>query len=387
MGSIRERLEAEERGRLAPYAMASADSRGRAAPEPEHPYRTRFQRDRDRIVHATAFRRLEHKTQVLLNAHGDHYRTRLTHTLEAAQIARTLGRGLGLNEDLIEAVALAHDLGHAPFGHAGGEALDGCLREHGGFEHNRQSLRVVELLERRHPEVRGLNLTYEVQESVIKHGLEEDRRPPELERYRPEEGPLLEAQVVDVADGLAYLAHDCDDAVRFGLLTPEELCASALWRRAQQAAAQRHGTLGERDLAVKAAVRRLLDLAVTDVLETTRARLAERGIDSVAAVRASRGYLVGPSAALAAELAELKAFLFERYYRHWRVMRMVRKAQQVVVRLFEAFVAEPRTLPQRWQAWCEQAGRERAVADYIAGMTDRYAQREYRRLFEPFALP
>ncbi len=378
---------AGERGGLAPYAMAARASRGRRLPEAQHPFRTCYQRDRDRLVHAAAFRRLEHKTQVLLNEHGDHYRTRLTHTLEASQIARTIGRALGLNEDLIEAIALAHDLGHAPFGHAGGDALDHCMRAHGGFEHNRQSLRVVDLLERRYERHEGLNLTYEVRESIIKHGVGEGRTAPELAEFAPEEAPLLEAQLVDVCDGLAYLAHDCDDALRFGLIEARDLEAVALWQRAREAAEARRGPFRSAKMRNLATVRRLIDMLATDLLETTRARLGREGIDSVEAVRAyTAGYLVGFCAEVEAGLATLKRFLFERVYRHWRVRRMMGKARTLLTRLFEAFCAEPRMMPPRWQAWCEEVGVERAVCDYVAGMTDRFAQKEYRRLFEPFIL-
>jgi dGTPase len=386
MGSV-DTLASLERGRLAPYGMASRDSRGRVVEEAEHGFRSPYQRDRDRLVHAAAFRRLEHKTQVLLNEHGDHYRTRLTHTLEATQIARTIGRALGLNEDLIEAVALAHDLGHAPFGHAGGDALDACMAEHGGFEHNRQSLRVVDVLERRYQRFSGLNLSYEVRESIIKHGVDEERDVPELASFRPQEAPLLEAQLVDVCDGLAYLAHDSDDALRFGLIEPADLAAVPLWQRAHDAAEARRGPFHEQKMRNLATVRRLIDICAGDLLGASRARLAELEIDSVDAVRAHRGgYLVAFSPGVAAGLAELKTFLFQRVYRHWRVRRMMGKASALLSRLFEAFSEEPRMMPPRWQAWCDEVGTHRAVCDYIAGMTDRFAQREYRRLFEPFIL-
>jgi dGTPase len=389
---IREHLVAREAGGLAPYAMRTADSRGRARPEPEHVYRPAYQRDRDRIVHATAFRRLEYKTQVFVNEEGDYYRTRLTHTLEVAQIARTLARALGLNEDLVEAVALAHDLGHAPFGHSGGDALAACMHGHGGFEHNRQSLRVVDVLERRYPEFYGLNLTHEVRESIAKHGADE-RGPADDAAFEPERSPLLEAQLVDVCDAIAYDAADIDDGIRAGLLAPQDLAALPLWRRAAEAVRARHGEPGgwsglapssARRLEVVATTRALIDLEATDLADETLARIERAGAGSAEDVRARpriAGYLVAFSSEMAASKRELQGFLVERLYRHHHVMALRRKAERIIRGLFELYAAMPELLPPEWQAWCGIAGRERAVCDYIAGMTDRFAQQEYGRHF------
>ena len=343
----REDLEAREARDLAPHAMRASASRGRARPEAEHPRRTAFQRDRDRIVHSRAFRRLQYKTQVFINDEGDHFRTRLTHTLEVAQVGRSLARTLGLNEDLVEAAALAHDLGHTPFGHSGGDALDGCMRAHGGFEHNRQSLRVVDLLERKG---RGLNLSYEVREAIAKH-----------ERFEPERSPLLEAQLVDVADAIAYGAHDIDDGVRAGLIAEGDLAGLAIWRRA-------------------GSVRRLLDVLVTDLADATAARLEAERIDSVEAVRARAGYLVAFSREIGEENQELRRFLYERLYRHPHVMAVREEANQMLRDLFAAFVERPALMPAEWQAWVGEVGAERAVCDYVAGMTDRYARERRDRL-------
>jgi dGTPase len=369
--------------------MRTADSRGRARAEPEHVYRPAYQRDRDRIVHSTAFRRLEYKTQVFANQEGDYYRTRLTHTLEAAQIARTLARALGLNEDLVEAVALAHDLGHAPFGHSGGDALAECLRGHGGFEHNRQSLRVVDVLEWRYPEAPGLNLSFEVRESIVKHGAEEKDEAPPAE-FDPATSPLLEAQLVDVCDAIAYDAADIDDGIRAGLIAAEDLAGLDLWRRATEAVRARHGEprgwggtapSSARRLGVVATTRALIDLEAGDLVAETLGRIERENITSVAQVRATRGYVIGFSAAMAAEKRALQQLLLERLYRHPHVMALRRKASRVIRELFDLYVGAPELLAPEWQEWCGAAGRERAVCDFIAGMTDRFAQQEYARHF------
>jgi dGTPase len=339
---------------LAPYGMRARDTRGRARPEEEHPRRTPFQRDRDRIVHSTAFRRLQYKTQVFVNDEGDHFRTRLTHTIEVAQIARSIARTIGLNEDLVEAAALGHDLGHAPFGHSGGDALDACMRERGGFEHNRQTLRIVDVLERGFA---GLNLTWEVREALAKH-----------ERLDPSVSPLLEAQLVDTADAIAYDAHDLDDGLRAGLLREEDLAPLALWRRA-------------------GSFRRLIDLLVTDLVDESMRRLERERIDSVAAVRAREGYLIGFSPEVAAGKRELQRFLFERLYRHPDVVAVRERTSAVLADLFRAYVGAPGRLPPEWRAFSERAGLERAVCDYVAGMTDRYARQERERLLDGGAAP
>jgi dGTPase len=372
----REELERREESTLAPFAARSGRSLGRRHPEGEHPYRTAFQRDRDRVIHSAAFRRLAYKTQVFVNHEGDYYRTRLTHSTEAAQISRTIARALGLNEDLCEVIALGHDLGHTPFGHSGQEALDECMKEHGGFEHNLQSLRVVELLERRYPDFPGLNLTFETRESIAKHGwpLKKAVAP----EYRPEWAPLLEAQLVDIADSIAYDAHDIDDSVKAGLLAEDDLAGLELWRRATQ------GSSLAGEMRVRAGVRRLIDMEVTDLVQTTLQNVRRLGLDSLEAVRAAREPAVRFSPEMDRLKKELQAFLFRNVYRHYRVVIMAEKARRFVTELFRAYTANPATLPPRFQEWARAVGVPRAVADYIAGMTDRYCQDEYRKLFHPF---
>jgi len=372
----REELERREEATLAPCAARSGRSGGRRHPESEHPYRTAFQRDRDRVIHSAAFRRLAYKTQVFVNHEGDYYRTRLTHSTEAAQVSRTIARALGLNEDLCEVVALGHDLGHTPFGHSGQDALHDCMRDHGGFEHNRQSLRVVELLERRYPGFSGLNLTLETRESIRKHGWP-PRGPVEAE-YRPDWSPLLEAQLVDVADSIAYDAHDIDDSVKAGLLEEERLASLEVWRRATEGSDLR----GE--MRVRAGVRRLIDLEVTDLVETTLANVERLRLDSIEAVRAAPEPAVRFSPAMDRLKRELQAFLGHNVYRHHRVLVMAEKARRFITELFGAYTAHPAQLPPRFQDWAREVGAPRAVADYIAGMTDRYCQDEYRKLFHPF---
>jgi dGTPase len=372
----RQALERREEETLAPFAAKSGRSAGRRYPEPEHPYRTAFQRDRDRVIHSAAFRRLAYKTQVFVNHEGDYYRTRLTHSTEAAQISRSIARALGLNEDLCEVVALGHDLGHTPFGHSGQEALDECMRDHGGFEHNRQSLRVVELLERRYPGWPGLNLSFETRESVRKHGWP-PRRPVEPE-YKPEWAPLLEAQLVDIADSIAYDAHDIDDSVKAGLLVEEQLSGLELW-----AVATAESRLSG-EMRVRAGVRRLIDLEVTDLVETTLANVNRLRLDSLEAVRAAREPAVRFSPDMDRRKKQLQHFLHTNVYRHHRVLIMAEKAKRFITELYQTYVANSATLPPRFQEWARDVGTPRAVADYIAGMTDRYCQDEYRKLFYPF---
>jgi len=378
----REELESREDRALAPCAARSSRSLGRAHPEAEHPYRTRFQRDRDRVIHSAAFRRLEYKTQVFVTHEGDYYRTRLTHTIEAAQIARTLGRVLGLCEDLCEVVALAHDLGHTPFGHSGQDALNECMKEHGGFEHNRQSLRIVEVLERRYPEFPGLNLTFETRESIRKHSW--NPAAAVEEGYRPAWAPLLEAQVADVADSIAYDAHDIDDGLKAGLLTEDRLSELELWRDAQEEVEKRYGKGLRGRMRARQAVLHLINRIVTDAVEQTEQNLREARVDSVEKVRASRGLLVRFSAGMERKKKKLEAFLHENVYRDHRVLMMQEKAARFIRALFETYVSNVAQLPPRFRAWADEAGVHRAVADYIAGMTDRYAQGEYKKLFHPF---
>ncbi|TVQ33796.1 MAG: deoxyguanosinetriphosphate triphosphohydrolase [Geminicoccaceae bacterium] len=374
---------------LAVYAAAPAHSRGRLFAEPEHPLRTAFQRDRDRIVHSTAFRRLEYKTQVFVNHVGDHYRTRLTHSLEVAQIARTLARALAVDEDLAEAIALAHDLGHSPFGHAGEAALDACLAGDGGFDHNVQTLRVLTRLEQRYAAFDGLNLTFETLEGVIKHnGPLDPTAPPLLVELAAQlDLPLagqasLEAQVAAIADDVAYANHDLDDGLRAGMLDVAELRRLPLVGAALDDVERRHGGL-EAERLVHETVRRVMDRMVTDLVLTSRTALLAAAPTSPDDVRRHGAALVGFSPAMRDAVDAIKAFLRQHLYRHYKVNRMTAKAKRVVVELFEAFVADPSCLPPRWAARTDGPGgaRTRAtVRDYIAGMTDRFALDEHARL-------
>jgi dGTPase len=366
----REALEEREMRELAPYAMKSRLSRGRQHGESEHAYRTAYQRDRDRIIHSGAFRRLEYKTQVFVNTFGDYYRTRLTHTMEVAQIARTVARALGLNEDLTEAIALAHDIGHGPFGHTGEDALAGLMKEHGGFEHNRQALRIVEVIERKYPEFPGLNLTAEVRESLLKHG----------------DGQLcLEAQVVDAADRIAYNTHDVDDGLASGILAEASLMEVALWRDACEDAARRYPGL---DAARRRyhVVRTVIDAAVTDLLDHSLERIAAAAPADAETARRVGERLVAPSTAMERRQAELARFLHRNFYNDYRVRRMRGKASRFIRRMFRSLTEDPGILPPAGQEWAAAHGAARAVCDYIAGMTDREALQEYRRLFHADAV-
>ncbi|MDN3988180.1 deoxyguanosinetriphosphate triphosphohydrolase [Zwartia vadi] len=369
---------------LAPYASYSEHSRGRRYPEPAPTNRSEFQRDRDRIVHAGAFRRLEYKTQVFINHEGDLFRTRLTHSLEVAQIARVLARSLRLNEDLTEAIALAHDLGHTPFGHAGQDELNACMREFapeaGGFEHNLQSLRVIDELEERYAAFNGLNLCFETREGVLKHcSLAHARLLGDVgQRFIDRTQPSLEAQLANLADEIAYNNHDIDDGLRSGLLTIEQLQAVPIFMRHYSAMSQKWPGLNERRVVAET-IRSMINTLITDVTQTTQANLLAAAPAHADAARLC-GPLVAFSPALRAEADALKRFLFENLYRHYKVMRMTNKARRIVRELFDAFVHEPRLLPPDYRH--EQPGAQaRAIADYIAGMTDRYAIREHHRLF------
>jgi dGTPase len=367
---------------LARVACRAERSRGRRRPEPEHPYRSAFQRDRDRVIHSTAFRRLEYKTQVFVNHEGDHYRTRLTHTMEVAQIARTIARALGLNEDLTEAVALAHDIGHTPFGHSGEEALDEIMAGHGGFEHNRHGLRVVDLLEKRYAEFDGLNLTYEVREAFVRHRTAYDEPAAAPEEFPADEQVHLEGQAVSAADAVAYNSHDLDDGLVSGLLRERELRGLAIWRAAAEAISPPEGR--EAKLRRRAVVRRLIDRQVTDIIEASGRAVAEAGAGSLDDVRGSKDRLIGPSEAMREEMRELQEFLHARLYRHFRVMQMANKAKRFVKELFAEFVAHSEDLPDEHRERARRDGLERVVCDYIAGMTDRFAQEAYRKLFHPY---
>jgi dGTPase len=366
---------------LAPYAMHSSDSRGRVHPQPDHPFRLAFQRDRDRIIHCTAFRRLEYKTQVFVNHEGDYYRTRLTHTMETAQITRTVARALGLNEDLAEAVALSHDLGHTPFGHAGERVLHHLMADHGGFEHNAQSLRIVDVLEERYPTFSGLNLSWEVREGIVKHSPPYDR--PLAGQFEPGKAPCLEAQIVDYADEIAYNSHDIDDGLKSGLLSAEQLEDVTLWRETFGRVRTEYPNAGFRIWRYQVQ-RALIDDFVSDLIATVSARLGEYTLDSVDAIRRHGQPIATFGAAMEAKRLELKAFLMENLYRHYRVMRMAVKAGKIMTDLFHAYVDEPAQLPPHIVArWKAGEDRHRVIADYIAGMTDRFAVDEHRKLFDP----
>ncbi len=365
---------------LAPYAAAAAFSRGRRHPEPPPRGRSEYQRDRDRIIHSTAFRRLEYKTQVFVNHEGDLFRTRLTHTLEVAQIGRSIARGLGLDEDLTEAIALAHDLGHTPFGHIGQDALNACMKPYGGFEHNLQSLRVVDVLEQRYAAFDGLNLTFETREGILKHcSARNARLLAEIgERFLKRRRPSLEAQLANVADEIAYNNHDVDDGLRSGLLSLDQLAEVRIFSRHMRSALKSFPKLSGRRL-VHETVRRMIDTLVTDLMRRSAASIRRYSPANPDAVRRMPA-LIGFSDPIAREQTELKQFLRKNLYQHFRVARMSSKARRVVTDLFCAFLSEPRLLPPEFQARAD-VDKPRAIADYVAGMTDRYAILEHRRLF------
>ena len=357
---------AREASTLAPWAMHAADSAGRVHHEPPHPVRSPYQRDRDRIVHSAAFRRLAHKTQVFTGYHGDYHRSRLTHTLEVTSIARTLARALGLNEDLVETLALAHDIGHPPLGHAGEDTLADLLRDEGGFNHNAQALRIMEFLEVRYPDFPGLNLSREVLDAQANR--KKDGGGP---------APLLETQIVDAADSIAYDTHDADDAVELGLLTMDELLALPVVAEAAGRVVARHGVL-QGTARRHAVLHELVDLQVVDLVERTRAALEAQRVDSVTAVRGA-GRLVAHGEPLASGKRALEAFLFERVYRSDRVLAVRVPAQERLTRLFEWYCSHPQALPLAFRERSERFGIRRSVADYIAGMTDRFLEHDHAR--------
>jgi dGTPase len=370
---------------LAPYAAQDATSRGRRHPEASPANRSEYQRDRDRIIHSAAFRRLEYKTQVFINHEGDLFRTRLTHSIEVAQIARSIARALGLNEDLTEAIALAHDLGHTPFGHSGQDALNECLRDYGGFEHNLQSLRVVDVLEERYAEFPGLNLTFETREGILKHCSPRNAR--ELgelgKRFLEKTQPGLEAQLVNIADEIAYNNHDVDDGLRSGLLALGQLKPIALFAGQYDEVLQRYPDIPPRR-AIYETIRRMINQVVTDLIENSRRRIAQSGIQDIEDVRRHPEPLIAYTPEVSEKSRELKRFLRQNLYAHERVTRMMGEAVQIVRQLFEAFMKDASLLPPQYQEKLRQpngAGAQaRIVADYIAGMTDRYAMREHARL-------
>jgi dGTPase len=376
---------------LAPYASCDTRSKGRQYPEEAPRYRSEYQRDRDRIVHSTAFRRLVYKTQVFVNHEGDLYRTRLTHSIEVAQIARTIARALRLNETLSEAICLAHDLGHTPFGHAGQDALNACMRNYGGFEHNLQSLRVVDELEEHYAAFAGLNLTFETREGILKHcSVNNARKLGELgERFIHRRQPTLEAQIANLADEIAYNNHDLDDGLRAGLISVDELKQVPLFLRQYDVVMAAYPSLNGRRL-VHEVIRRMIAYVVTDLIENSAAQLRAAAPADVEAVRAAPSALVKFSEPVLAEHLELKRYLLDHVYRHYRVLRMTNKADAVISSLFQTFFTRPELLPPEHQQIATQmesntgeSGRARAVADYIAGMTDRYAIVEHERLFDP----
>ena len=375
----RAQMEQREAGQLAPWAAHSAESVGRKHPEPEHDYRGVYQRDKDRIIHCTAFRRLEYKTQVFVNHEGDYFRTRLTHTIEVAQISRVIARALRLNEDLTEAIALAHDLGHTPFGHSGEEALHSLMADHGGFEHNSQALRVVDELEHSYAAFTGLNLSWEVRESLSKHATRYDA--PVAGEFFPGKRPLLEAQVVDAADAIAYDSHDIDDGLKAGLLSEEKLSSVALWRRCVEAGETQGEAPDERRARC---VRQLINIVVTDLITTTDGGIGRHGIENVDDVRNCREPLACCSDEMRPLRKELEDFLFSDLYRHYRVVRMSEKAKRFIVELFNLYADSTDQLPPTYQARLAECPKHRVICDYIAGMTDRYAQDEYLRFFTPY---
>jgi len=387
MSSILTRQELEEREKavLVPYACASADSLGRCYVEKEHPLRTRFQRDKDRIIHSTAFRRLEYKTQVFVNHEGDYYRTRLTHTIEVAQIGRTLARTLQVNEDLVEAIALAHDLGHTPFGHSGEEILQELMKDCGGFEHNAQGLRVVDVLESRYPDFPGLNLTSEVREGIIRHSSSWDTAiatASDLEINFPEGGRLIETQVVDLADEIAYNSHDVDDGLESGLLSFEVLNEVPLLARVVKLVNSTQPDLDEKRKR-SSYVRALINLQVTDVMQACSNRLDDLRLESIGDVRERGGEVIRFSDEMTRENQELRDFLWVNLYRNQKVIRMADKAKRIVADLFNHYVDKPEQLPELYEKRCGKESVQRVVADYIAGMTDRYAYEDYKNLFMP----
>ncbi|NMC12356.1 MAG: deoxyguanosinetriphosphate triphosphohydrolase [Chloroflexi bacterium] len=379
----REKLEAIEDANLAPYGVRSKNTRGRAYPDNEPQYRTSFQRDRDRILHTTAFRRLEYKTQVFINYEGDYYRTRLTHTLEVSQIARSIACALGANVDLIEAICLAHDLGHPPFGHSGEIALARCMRDNGGFDHNKQSLRIVTKLEKRYPQFPGLNLTWEVREGIVKHESEYDIA--DAREYNPELRGHLEAQIANAADELAYTAHDLDDGLRSGMITPSMLEGITLWEILAESVNWRGPNLD--DLTRHQMIRRLIGMEISDLIEATDRCLRESKVKSVEDLQRLSYNVVNFNEDMVRRNRQLKDFLFANLYRNHRVIRMQVKSEQIVTRLFNAYKEEPSMLPQHVQEMSEERGLERNICDYIAGMTDRFAVDEYQKLFDPATKP
>jgi len=368
---------------LAPYAMKSGHSRGRLHHEREHPYRSAYQRDRDRIVHSAAFRRLEYKTQVFVIHESDYYRTRLTHTIEVSQIARTIAGVLRLNQDLVEAIALAHDVGHTPFGHAGEDVLNELMRKQGGFNHNRHGLRVVDELEDKYPDFPGLNLTYEVREGIIRHSTAFDKAE-KVKGFPANEAPSLETQVVDIADEIAYDNHDLDDGLTSGLINEEELEKLPIWDKMSSGISARGQGAPDRQKRKYLAIRSLINMQVTDLIEATRRRIADMRLKDERDVRKAKEKVVVFSGVMLKLRRPLREFLMDNLYHHYRVMRMSNKARRFITELFDLYIKSPEQLPSAEQKKISVYGKRQVVCDYIAGMTDRYALDEYKKLFDPY---
>jgi len=379
---FREELEKWERERLAPFASKSAFSRGRRYPEPKHPYRTEFQRDRDRIVHSTAFRRLEYKTQVFVNHEGDHYRTRLTHTLEVANIARSISRSLGVNEDLAEAIALAHDLGHTPFGHSGEEALNDLLKDYGGFEHNSQCIRVVDFLEKRYPDFPGLNLTFELREGILKHHSHYDN-PTASDEFADTPNPSLECQIVNISDEIAYNCHDVDDGLSSGVLSETQLEEVELLKE-QIYSIKRKFPDADETLRRHIMVRFLINYLVTNLIEQSQKIIARENPKSAEDIRSNRTFMIRLSDDAAEQNSRLKVFLYHNMYKHHRMAQMAEKARQIVGELFASYLGNIDMLPDHIKVRIGDEPQHAVIADYIAGMTDRFAAAEYKKLIDPF---
>ena len=376
-------LEKIEEETLAPYAVHASRSKGRKYPENEPQYRTCFQRDRDRVLHTTSFRRLEYKTQVFINYEGDYYRTRLTHTLEVTQIGRTIARALGANEDLVETICMAHDLGHPPFGHSGEAILNQLMSDHGGFNHNHQSYRIVTELEHRYTQFPGLNLSWEVLEGIVKHETEYDKT--DALDFDAHLRGHLEAQITNVADELAYTSHDLDDGLRSGMITTDMLADIDLWNMVVEQMDLSSCQLD--DLTRHGIIRELIGLEVDSMINNSIDRLQRSGIMTLEELQSMPNNVVGFDDVMRAHNRELKDFLFRNMYRNYRVVRMQKKAEHVLSELFNAYIAEPSMLPLHFQEQIENKGREQTICDYLAGMTDRFAVDEYQKLFDPLLLP
>jgi len=407
MKCIRKQLEDLEEKLLAPFATKSKYSKGRKYPEEQHPLRTVYQRDRDRIIHSTAFRRLEYKTQVFVNHEGDYYRTRLTHTLEVSQIARSIAKSLNLNENLVEAIALAHDLGHTPFGHSGEEALNELMHKHGGFNHNLQGLRVVDLLEERYPDFKGLNLSWEVREGIAKHSTTYDKGSYKwvneiIKRYSdteenylkkiaefniedlsPEFAPSLEMQVVDIADEIAYDNHDLDDGLASGLIKGKDLLDIPMWEKGYQTIEKKYRNINPKIKRYQT-IRYLINLQVTDLVKNTKKLIVSKKLGTVEDVRNCKNKIVQFSPKLIQLRIPLRKFLMDNLYKHYRVIRMSDKAQRFIKSLFNVYLEKTAQLPPSDRKRLTNESTEKVICDYIAGMTDRFALDEYKKLFEPY---